>query len=101
MLELKYFTNWKLINLEETSVDRIDNTAVDFLIVERHLEGVMKMFQQFDSEYLIIPWKVCLFMEVDNYIDSKRNQCFLIHMEKDWMFEHRQRWEQERLLTVI
>jgi hypothetical protein len=28
--------------------------------------------------------------EVENYIDSKRNQHLLIHMEKDWIFEHRQ-----------
>jgi hypothetical protein len=52
--------------------------------VERHLEGVMKVFSQFDNEYLIIPMEsmpIYEFMpEVDNYIDSKRNRHPLTHM---------------------
>jgi hypothetical protein len=75
----------KLINLEETSMDRVDNIVVDFPIVERHLEGVMKVFLQFENEYLIIPMETMptygIMPEVDNYIDSKRNQHPLTHME--------------------
>jgi hypothetical protein len=34
----------KLISLEETSMDRVDNIVMDFPTVGRHLEGVMKVF---------------------------------------------------------
>jgi hypothetical protein len=50
----------KLINLQETSMDRVDTIVVDFPIVERYLEGVMKVFLQFDNEYLIIPMESML-----------------------------------------
>jgi hypothetical protein len=63
----------KLINLEETSMDRINNIIVDFSTVERHLEGVMKVFLQFDNEYLIIPMESMFIYGIDNYINLKRN----------------------------
>jgi hypothetical protein len=42
----------KSIKLEKTNMDRVDSVIVDFPTVERHLEGVMKVFLQFN---LIIP----------------------------------------------
>jgi hypothetical protein len=56
-------------------MDRVDTIVVDFPIVERYLEGVMKVFLQFDNEYLIIPMESMpiygIMPEVDNYIDSE------------------------------
>jgi hypothetical protein len=39
--------------------------------------------------------------ELDNYIDSKRNRCPLTHIEKEWIFEHRQMWEHEREIAAM
>jgi hypothetical protein len=44
-----------LVNLEESTLDKIDYITVEFPTVERLLEGVIKTFLQFDSEYWIIP----------------------------------------------
>jgi hypothetical protein len=41
----------KLVNLEEFSLDKIDYITVEFPTVERLLEGVIKVFLQFDNEY--------------------------------------------------
>jgi hypothetical protein len=61
---------------------------------------VLKTFLQFGSEYWIIPVEYIpvygIMEELDNYIDSRRNRRPLSHMEKEWMFEHRQMWEHER-----
>jgi hypothetical protein len=84
----------KLVDLENSSPDKIDNITIEFPTVERLLEGVIKVFLQFDSEYWIIPVE-CMPMygimpELDNYIDSKRNRCPLTYIEKEWIFDHRQ-----------
>jgi hypothetical protein len=36
----------KSVNLEETSMDRVDNIVVDLPTVDTHLEGVIKIFLQ-------------------------------------------------------
>jgi uncharacterized short protein YbdD (DUF466 family) len=94
-----------LVNLEESTLDKIDYITVEFPTVERLLEGVIKTFLQFDSEYLIIPIKYMqvygIMPELDNYIDSKRNRHPLTYMEKEWIFDHRQVWEYERDLALI
>jgi hypothetical protein len=38
--------------------------------------------------------------EVDIYIDAKRNRYPLVCVEKDWMFNQRQAWDQERDLEI-
>jgi hypothetical protein len=72
------FMNIILINLEESSLDKVDYITVEFPIVERLLEGVLKVFLQFDSEYWIIPVECMpvyeIMLEFDNYIDFKRNR---------------------------
>jgi hypothetical protein len=42
-----------------------------------------------------------IMQELDNYIDSKRNRLLLFHMEKEWMFDHRQAWEHEREIAAM
>jgi hypothetical protein len=32
----------------------VDKIIIDFLVVERHLEGVIQVFLQFNKKYLII-----------------------------------------------
>jgi hypothetical protein len=95
----------KLVNLEEFSLDKIDYITVEFLTVERLLEGVIKVFLQFDSEYWII-FMECMSVygimpELDNYIYFKRNRCPLTYIEKKWIFDHRQAWSHERDLELI
>jgi hypothetical protein len=34
----------KLVNLEETSIDRIDSIIVEFPTIEKFIEGVIKVF---------------------------------------------------------
>jgi hypothetical protein len=36
-----------------------------------------------------------------NYINSKRNRHPLIHIEKEWIFDHRQMWADQRDLVLI
>jgi hypothetical protein len=43
-----------LVNVEESSLDKVDYITVECLTVERLLEGVLKVFLQFNSEYWII-----------------------------------------------
>jgi hypothetical protein len=43
-----------LVNLEESSLNKIDYITVEFPTVERLLEGVIEVFLQFDSEYWIM-----------------------------------------------
>jgi hypothetical protein len=95
----------KLVALGDSSLDKIDNAIIEFPVVERLLEGVLKIFLQFDSEYWIIPVECMLvygiMQELDNYIDSRRNRHPLSHMKKEWMFEHRQMWKHEREVAAI
>jgi hypothetical protein len=56
-------------------MDRVDIIIVDFPTVERHLEGVMKVFLQFDNEYIIIPIE-CMFI-LENYISLYCKKCIL------------------------
>jgi hypothetical protein len=88
----------KLVNLEESSLDKIDYITVEFPTVERLLEGVIKVFLQFDSEYLIIPMEC---MPVYGIIPEVENRRPLTYMEKEWIFDHRQAWEHEKDLALI
>jgi hypothetical protein len=94
-----------LVDLEDTSLNKIDNIIIEFPTVERLLEDVMKILLQFDSEYWIIPVECMpvygIMQELDNYIDSTRNRCPLTHIEKECMLDHRQTWEHERDLAAI
>jgi hypothetical protein len=94
-----------LVNLKEFSLDKIDYIVVEFPTVESLLEGVIKVFLQFDSGYWIIPVECMLvygiMLELDNYIDSKRNRHPLTYIEKEWIFDHRQAWSHERDLVLI
>jgi hypothetical protein len=45
----------KLVDLEDTSLDKIDNIIIEIPTVERLLKGVIKILLQFDSEYWTIP----------------------------------------------
>jgi hypothetical protein len=45
----------KTVKLKQTFIKMIDRVIIDFLAVERYLEGVIEMFLQFDKEYLIFP----------------------------------------------
>jgi hypothetical protein len=53
-----------------------------YLVVERHLKLVSKLFLQFDKEYLVIPLESMtiygIMQEVDEFIDFKRNQRNLV-----------------------
>jgi hypothetical protein len=86
-INIKTFYQLKFMGkyLEEFNIDRIDSIIVEFPNVERLIEGVIKVFLQFDSEYLIIPMECMpiygIIPELDNYIDSKRNRCPLTHIE--------------------
>jgi hypothetical protein len=43
----------KWVNLENSSLDKVDNILIEFPVVERLIESVLKVFLQFDSEYWI------------------------------------------------
>jgi hypothetical protein len=98
------FTNI-LVNLEESSLDKIDYITVEFPTIERLLEEVFKAFLRFDSEYWIIPVECMpmygIMLELDSYIDSKRNRRPLTYIEKEWIFIYRQAWSHERDLVLI
>jgi hypothetical protein len=83
----------KLVDLEDSSLDKIDSITIEFPTVERLLKGVIKVFLQFDSEYWIILVECMpiygIMPELDNYIDSKRNRRPLIYIEKEWIFDYR------------
>jgi hypothetical protein len=95
----------KWVNLKDSMLDKIDNILIELPTVERLLKNVLKMFLQFNSEYWIFPVECMpiyrLIQEVDIYIDAKRNKRPLTHIEKDWMFNQRQTWDQERDLAAI
>jgi hypothetical protein len=94
-----------LVNLEKSSLNKIDYVTIEFPTVERLIEGVLKVFLQFDSKYCIITMECMpvyrIMLELNNYIDSKRNQCPLTYIEKEWIFDHRQAWAHERDLALI
>jgi hypothetical protein len=49
-------------------MDRVDSIIVDLPTMERHLEGVMKIFLEFDNEYLIMHaylWDWIIRKEID------------------------------------
>jgi hypothetical protein len=93
------------LDLEDSSLDKIDNITIEFPTVERLLEGVIKVFLQFDSEYWIIHVEYMpvygVMPELDNHINFKRNRRPLIYIEKEWIFDHRQAWEHKRDLAAL
>jgi hypothetical protein len=72
----------------------IDRVIINLLAVERHLEGVIQMFLQFNKEYLIFPLEAMpiygIMIEMDEYLKTRRNQQYFLLAEREWMFEHRQ-----------
>jgi hypothetical protein len=65
----------KWVSLENSTLDKKDNVAIELRTVERLLENVIKMFLQFDSEYWIMPVECMpiygIIPELDIYIDAK------------------------------
>jgi hypothetical protein len=45
----------EIIKLDQTFINIVDKVVIDLPAIERHLEGVIQMFLQFDKEYLILP----------------------------------------------
>jgi hypothetical protein len=68
----------KIIKLDQTFINMVDRVIIDTSAIERHLEGVIQMFLQFDKEYLILPLEAVpiygIMIELDEYIDARRNQ---------------------------
>jgi hypothetical protein len=91
--QLQFMKKWA--SLENSTLNKI----------ERLLENVIKMFLQFDSEYWIMPVECMpiygIIPELDIYIDAKKNRQPLTQMEKDWIFDQKQAWDQERDLAAI
>jgi hypothetical protein len=80
----------KWVDLENSTLDKVDNILIEFPVVERLIENVLKVLLQFDSEYWIFPVECMpiygIIPELDIYIDAKKNRCPLSCMEKDYMF---------------
>jgi hypothetical protein len=78
----------------------IDKVTIELPAIERHLEGVIQMFLQLDKEYLILPLEAMpiygIMIELNKYIDIKKNQRHLGLAEREWIFEQRQLWQLER-----
>jgi hypothetical protein len=93
------------VNLESSSLNKIDNILIELPTVERLLENVLKIFLQFDSEYWMFPIECMpiygIIQEVDIDIEAKRYRQPLTCIEKDWMFDQRQAWDHERDLAAI
>jgi hypothetical protein len=53
-----------------------DRIIIDLRPIERHLEGVVQMFLQFNKEYLIFLLEVIpiyrIMIEIDEYIDARK-----------------------------
>jgi hypothetical protein len=68
----------KSIKLKNTFIMMLNRVIIDLPAVERHLEGVIQVFLQFDKEYLVFPLESIpiygIIPEIDEYIDIKRNQ---------------------------
>jgi hypothetical protein len=45
----------EIIKLDQTFINMVDKVIIDMPAIERHLEGVIQIFLQFDKEYLILP----------------------------------------------
>jgi hypothetical protein len=49
------------------------------------------MILQFDEEYLIFPLEIMpiygIMIEIDEYMDARRNQQYFVSAETEWMFE--------------
>jgi hypothetical protein len=60
----------------------IDRVIIDLPAVERHLEGVIQIFLQFNKEYLIFSLEAIpiygIIIEMDEYMDARRNQRHLM-----------------------
>jgi hypothetical protein len=101
--QLQFMKKWA--SLENSTLDKINNIVIELPTVERLLENVIKMFLQFDSEYWIMPVECMpiygIIPELDIYIDAKKNRRPLTRMEKDWIFNQRQAWDQERDIAAI
>jgi hypothetical protein len=67
----------EIIKLENTFIRMVDKVIIDLPGVERHLEGVIQVFLQFDKEL----------MPIYGYIDIKKNQRPLMVLEREWIFE--------------
>jgi hypothetical protein len=77
----------KIIKLNQTFINMVDKVTIELPAIEKHLEGVIQMFLQFDKEYLILPLEAIpiygIMIELDEYIDTKRNQRHLGLAERD------------------
>jgi hypothetical protein len=95
----------EIMNLDKTFINMINKVMIELPAIERHLEGVIQMFLQFDKAYLILPLETMLIYgimtDLDEYIDIKRNQKHLKIAEKEWIFEHRQLWQLERKILLL
>jgi hypothetical protein len=93
------------VSLENSSLNKVDNILIEFPVVERLLENVLKVLLQFDSEYWIFLVECMpiygIMQELDIYIDAKKNRRPLTRIEKDWMFDQRQAWDHKRDLAAL
>jgi hypothetical protein len=90
----------EIVKLDQTFINMIDRVIIDIPAIERHLEVVIQMFLQFDKEYLILSLEAIpiygIMIELDEYINAKRNQRHLVLAEREWIFEQRQLWQLKR-----
>jgi hypothetical protein len=93
----------EILNLDKTFINMINKVTIELPAIERHLEGVIQMFLQFDKAYLILPLETMpiygIMIGLDEYIDMKRSQRHLGVAEREWIFEERQLWQLERQNT--
>jgi hypothetical protein len=65
----------------------VDRVIIDLPAIEKHLERIIQMFSQFDKEYLIIPLEAMpifgIMIEIDEYIDTRRNWRHLVLAERE------------------
>jgi hypothetical protein len=65
----------------------INIIIINLPAVERHLKRVIQMFLQFHKEYIIFPLEAMpiygIMIEVDEYIDARRNQRHLVLVERE------------------
>jgi hypothetical protein len=81
----------EIVKLDQTFINIVDKIITNKPIIKKHLEGVIQMFLQFDKEYLILSLEAMaiygIMIEIDAYIDTKRNRWHLILAEREWIFE--------------
>jgi hypothetical protein len=77
----------EMVKLEQTFINMIDKVTIELPAIERHLEGVIQMFLQFDKEFLILPLEAMpiygITIELDEHIDTKRGQRHLGLAERE------------------